>query len=102
MVNLNPTVRWLLAGLLGGATAAVSILADGFQALDVLLIGIALGGALGLVPPQTGGTQEGVVSPSVTEPPAADITERGYALVELAFALAVLLIGVAVLFALVD
>jgi hypothetical protein len=102
MVNLNPTVRWLLAGALGAATAAVSILADGFQALDVLLIGIALGGALGLVPPQTGGTQEGVVSPSVTEPPAAYINERGYALVELAFALAVLLIGVAVLFALVD
>ena len=100
MVNLSPTLRWLLAGFFGAATAAVAILADGFQPLDALLIVIALGGALGLVPPQVGGTQEGVVNPSVTEPPAADINERGYALVEMAFALAVLLIGVAVLIAL--
>jgi uncharacterized membrane protein len=75
-VNLSPTLRWLLAGLLGAATAAVTILADGFQPLDVLLILIALGGSLGLVPPQTGGTQNGVVNPSITEPPAADINER--------------------------
>lgn len=75
-MNLNPTVRWLLAGLFGAATAAVAILADGFQPLDALLILIALGGALGLVPPQTGGTQQGIVSPSVTEPPPADIDER--------------------------
>jgi uncharacterized membrane protein len=66
-MNLNPTVRWLLAGVLGGATAAVTILADGFQSLDALLILIALGGALGLVPPQTGGTQQGVVNPSIKE-----------------------------------
>jgi hypothetical protein len=70
---LSPAVRWLLAGLLGAATAAVSILADGFQPLDALLILIALGGSLGLVPPQTGGTQQGVVNPSITEPPAADV-----------------------------
>ena len=77
MVNLSPTLRWLLAGFFGAATAAVAILADGFQALDALLIVIALGGALGLVPPQVGGTQEGVVNTSVTEPPPADINERG-------------------------
>jgi hypothetical protein len=75
-MNLNPTVRWILAGVLGAATAAVSILADGFQPLDALLILIALGGSLGLVPPQTGGTQQGVVNPSITEPPAADIAPR--------------------------
>lgn len=74
-VNLSPTLRWLLAGLVGAATAAVSILADGFQSLDVLLILIALGSALGLVPPQTGGTQVGIASPSIVEPPAADVVE---------------------------
>lgn len=69
-MNLNPMVRWLLAGLAGAATAAVSILADGFQPLDALLILVALFGALGIVPPQVGGTQEGVVNPSLKEPPA--------------------------------
>lgn len=73
-MNLSPFVRWLVAGLLGAATAAVTILADGFQPLDVLLILIALGSALGLVPPQVGGTQQGVVNPSVTEPPPSDVT----------------------------
>ena len=72
-MQLSPTVRWLLAGLVGAATAAVSILADGFQPLDVLLIFVALGGALGLVPPQVGGTQQGVVNPSMTEPPRVDV-----------------------------
>jgi uncharacterized membrane protein len=75
-VNLSPTLRWLLAGLLGAATAAVSVLTDGFQPLDVLLILIALGGSLGLVPPQTGGTQNGVVNPSISEPPAADVESQ--------------------------
>jgi hypothetical protein len=68
-MSLSPTVRWLLAGVLGAATAAVTILADGFQPMDALLILIALGGSLGLVPPQTGGTQQGVVNPSLTERP---------------------------------
>jgi uncharacterized membrane protein len=72
-VNLSPTLRWILAGVLGAATAAVSILADGFQPMDVLLILIALGGSLGLVPPQVGGTQNGLANPSISEPPAADI-----------------------------
>jgi hypothetical protein len=75
-MNLSPALRWLLTGLFGAATAAVSILADGFQPLDVLLIVLALGAALGLVPPQTGGTQVGVVSPSITEPPVAQVDEQ--------------------------
>lgn len=69
-MNLNPTVRWLLTGLVGAATAAVTILADGFQPLDVLLIVIALGGTLGLTPPQAGGTQQGLSNPRVVDPPA--------------------------------
>jgi uncharacterized membrane protein len=66
-MTLNPTVRWLLTGLVGVATAAVSILADGFQPLDVLLIIIALGAALGLTPPQAGGTQQSVANPRVVD-----------------------------------
>jgi uncharacterized membrane protein len=72
-IPLSPTVRWLLTGALTAATAAVTILSDGFQPLDVLLILIALGMGLGLVPPQTGGTQNGVLSPSITEPPSANV-----------------------------
>lgn len=66
-MTLNPTVRWILTGLIGAATAAVSILADGFQPLDILLIVIALGAALGLTPPQAGGTQQGVKNPRVVD-----------------------------------
>jgi uncharacterized membrane protein len=66
-MNLNPTVRWILTGLVGAATAAVTILADGFQPLDVLLIVIALGGTLGLTPPQAGGTQQSVANPRVVD-----------------------------------
>ena len=73
-MQLNPTVRWLLVGLMAAATAAVTILDDGFQPPDVLLIVIALGSGLGVVPPQVGGTQQGIVNPSLTEPPDADIT----------------------------
>jgi hypothetical protein len=72
-MNLNPTVRWLLTGAAAGLTAAVSILADGFQPLDALLIAIPVLAGLGIVPPQTGGTQQGVVNPSITEPPPADV-----------------------------
>jgi hypothetical protein len=70
-MTLSPTLRWLLAGALGAATAAVTILADGWQPMDALLILIALGGSLGLVPPQAGGTQQGVVNPSLEKPPEA-------------------------------
>jgi uncharacterized membrane protein len=77
-IPLSPTVRWLLTGFLTAATAAVTILSDGFQPLpDVLLILIALGMGLGLIPPQTGGTQKGVLSPSITEPPSANVADHG-------------------------
>jgi hypothetical protein len=66
-MNLSPTVRWLLTGLIGCATAAVTILADGFQPLDVLLIVIALGAALGLTPPQAGGVQQSITNPRVVD-----------------------------------
>ena len=78
-MNLNPTVRWLL----GAVAAVVGFLAasDPFGlppwAQGVIATASVLFGALGIVPPQVGGTQQGVVNPSVTEPPAADINERG-------------------------
>jgi hypothetical protein len=79
-MQLSPTVRWLLTGLFGGLT----VLATQLPALTGLpeWVGPALaaltavGAALGLIPPQTGGTQQGVVNPSVTEPPAADVGGR--------------------------
>lgn len=71
-MNISPTLRWLLTGLAAGATAAVSILADGFQPLDAILILIPVLAGLGIVPPQTGGTQQGVVNPSLSSPPPVD------------------------------
>jgi hypothetical protein len=74
-VNLNPTVRWIL----GGLAAVVGFLAafDPFGlppwAQGVIACLSVLFGALGIVPPQVGGTQQGVVNPSVTEPPPADV-----------------------------
>lgn len=37
---------------------------------------LAVAAALGIVPPQTGGTQVGVKSPSIVEPPQADVVEQ--------------------------
>jgi hypothetical protein len=81
-MQFSPTVRWLLTGLFAGLT----VLATQLPSLTGLpeWVGPALaaltavGAALGLIPPQTGGTQQGVVSPAVTEPPEADV-QRGYA-----------------------
>jgi hypothetical protein len=79
-MQFSPTVRWLLTGLFAGLT----VLATQLPSLTGLpeWVGPALaaltavGAALGLIPPQTGGTQQGVVNPSVTEPPAADVGGR--------------------------
>lgn len=80
MTQLSPLLRWLLTAVattIGGLGAA-------FAAYDVVIppgLGIALAvlsmlfNALNLVPPQVGGTQQGLVSPGVTEPPQAQIDE---------------------------
>ena len=66
-MNLNPTVRWLLTGLVGAATAAITILSDGFQPIDILAIIVALLGALTITPPQAGGTQQSIQNPRVVD-----------------------------------
>jgi hypothetical protein len=78
-VNLSPTVRWVLTGLAAGVTALGGLVAAGtitdlpeWVGITVAILG-AIFSALGLVPPQTGGTQQGVVQPSITEPPPADV-----------------------------
>lgn len=76
-MNLSPTLRWLL----GGVAAVVAFLAafDPFgmshTAQGIVACAAVLFAALGIVPPQVGGTQSGVVNPSVVEPPDADIKE---------------------------
>jgi Na+-translocating ferredoxin:NAD+ oxidoreductase RnfD subunit len=82
-MNLSPTARWLLGGLavavttFGGLVAADEALAASLPAWVGYLV-IVLGAVLAflLAPPQLGGTQQGLVNPSITEPPAADIQER--------------------------
>lgn len=104
-MNLSPTVRTVLTiiaivagavvtglGVEGTIPPAVTI---GLNAFNLVL------GYLGVVPPQVGGTQKGVVSPSVTEPPGARIDERGYTLVEVGLFLLFLAIAVAIVAAFV-
>jgi hypothetical protein len=74
-MNLSPTVRWLLGGVAAGVSALGALLAAGTiaDAPEWLGVVVAVGGAtlaaLGIVPPQTGGTQQGVVNPGLTQPP---------------------------------
>jgi hypothetical protein len=75
-MNLSPNVRALLTALV----AALAVVAVALPTLGApVWVGIVLGalsagfGALGIVPPQVGGTQAGVVNPTVVEPPAADV-----------------------------
>jgi hypothetical protein len=79
-MNLSPTLRWIL-----GAVSAVVTTFGALVASDEVLastlppwVGVVLAvlGALLaflLAPPQLGGTQNGLVNPSLSEPPAADI-----------------------------
>jgi hypothetical protein len=78
-VNLSPTVRWLLTALAAGVTTFGGLIAAG-EVTDLpswvgILVAVlsAVLGSLNLVPPQVGGTQQGLVNPSITEPPAADV-----------------------------
>jgi hypothetical protein len=78
-MQLSPTVRWLLTGVAAGVTAFGGLIASGvlldlpsWVGVLVAVLGAVFSG-LGLVPPQVGGTQQGVVNPSVSEPPAADV-----------------------------
>lgn len=77
-MNLSPSVRAVVTAVL----AALAVVAVALPTLGApIWVGVviaaltAAGAALGVVPPQVGGTQQGVVSPSVVEPPAADVEE---------------------------
>jgi hypothetical protein len=79
-MQLSPTARWIL----GAVAVAVSTF-GALIATDTVLaaelprwVGVALavaGPVLGflLAPPQLGGTQQGLVNPALSEPPAADV-----------------------------
>ena len=84
-MQLSPTVRTALTAI----AAMLAALAVALPTLGApLWVGIAVGvvtaglGALGIVPPQVGGTQQGIVNPSVTKPPAAAIDEQPHAPLE--------------------
>ena len=74
-MNLSPTLRWLLGGVAAVVVALSAYDPFGLPqwAQGVLSLTAVLFAALGIVPPQVGGTQQGVVNPSITEPPAADV-----------------------------
>lgn len=80
-MNLNPTVRWLLTGVAAGVAAFGALLPTLSGVPTWVGVAVAVAGAtlaaLNIVPPQVGGTQQGVITPSVTEPPAANIDEGG-------------------------
>lgn len=78
-MNLSPTVRAVLTAVLAGLTALGALLPSltgvpTWVGVTIAVVSATLG-ALGLVPPQTGGTQVGIASPSVVEPPKADVRE---------------------------
>lgn len=77
-LNLSPTARTVLT-ILGVILATViPVLATaGVPVIVTAVMGaiVAAFGYLGLVPPQVGGTQQGVMSPAVVEPPEADVVD---------------------------
>lgn len=75
-MQLSPTARALLTALVAGlAVVAVALPTLGAPVWVGVILGAlsAAFGALGIVPPQTGGTQVGVTSPTVVEPPVANV-----------------------------
>lgn len=78
-MNLSPTVRTILTVLSAAVTTLGGLIAAG-EVTDLpswvgIVVAVLSGmfGALNIVPPQTGGTQQGLASPSISEPPAADV-----------------------------
>lgn len=75
-MNLSPTLRWLLGGVatavtaLGGLIASDEVLASALPRWVGVVIAVlsAVFAFLNVVPPQVGGTQQGVVNPSVVPP----------------------------------
>jgi hypothetical protein len=85
-VNLSPTARWLLTGLAAGVSAFGALIptlsgVPTWVGVLVAVLGATFAG-LGIVAPSVGGTQQGVVNPSLTEPPRID-GEAGYGVIDL-------------------
>jgi hypothetical protein len=76
-MNLSPTARWVLGGVAAGVAAFGALLPTLSGVPDWVGVAVAVlaavFGALGIIPPQVGGTQQGVANPSITEPPEADV-----------------------------
>lgn len=95
---MSPAVRHVLSAAAAGVSAVGALIAAGTitNAPEWLGVTVAVAGAmfaaLGIVPGQVGGTQQGIVSPSVVEPPAANIDESGQGLVGVVFAVLLILL----------
>lgn len=74
-MNLSPTVRSIMTAVAAALAALAVVLPTlGAPVWVAAIIGVVLVtfGALGIVPPQTGGTQQGVVSPAVVDVPPSE------------------------------
>lgn len=84
---MSPAVRHVLSAVAAGVSAVGALIAAGTitDAPEWLGVAVAVSGAmfaaLGIVPGQVGGTQQGIVNPSVVEPPDAAIDESGQGLI---------------------
>lgn len=78
-MQLSPKVRSVLT-VIATILSVVAVILPALTGVPVVVGAVvaavltALAG-FGIVPPQTGGTQVGVASPAVIEPPAADVIE---------------------------
>lgn len=80
-MQLSPKVRAVLT-VVAGVLAAVAVVLPAITGVPVAVGAViaavlAVLAGLGIVPPQTGGTQVGVASPTVVQPPQADVVRAG-------------------------
>lgn len=76
MIKLSPVIRLILGAAVAAGVAALTGLQDNNLSIeDIIAIVVAGGGAFGLVPGQVGGTQHGVINPSVVDVPPSDNIE---------------------------
>jgi hypothetical protein len=74
-MQLSPTLRTVLTFLAATLGALIPVGATiGIPLVALVVMGAFVAGlaAIGIIPPQTGGTQVGVVSPAIGVPPAID------------------------------
>lgn len=79
-MNISPSLRTALTAVVAMLAAIAVVLPTlGAPVWVAAIIGALLAGAaaVGIIPPQTGGTQVGVASPSLTTPPAVQTPDEG-------------------------